>query len=447
MRYPVTLRALLALVLVAFFPYPARCQSPPASPPTREELERVENEIRALRQEYLERIASLEAKMSALQAAAPAPQPPAAPGPAAAPGLPAPPPPAPPQAVVPAGAEGAGGPAGALPVYGGLAAASKVFNPDISAIGDFLGAVGKSPGGGEPSLQLHEAELGFQAVVDPYARADFFLTFGPDSVGVEEAYLTFPSLPGGLLMKVGKMRDVFGKVNGMHNHVLPWTDRPLVTQNLAGGEDGLADAGISLSRLIPNPWVFLEATGQVYRGESNIFRAPTRGDLAYLGHLRLYQDLTESTNIDLGGSVARGHNGVGPDTTTRLFGVDATFRYKPLRRAIYTHVLVRGEVVWSRREGVGEGVGSVKNALGGYGYLEYQFARRWFAGARYDYSDRAADPTLTDKGGSFILTYWPSEFSQVRGQYRHTRFGEGRTADEILFQFQFSIGAHGAHAF
>jgi hypothetical protein len=92
-------------------------------------------------------------------------------------------------------------------------------------------------------------------------------------------------------------------------------------------------------------------------------------------------------------------------------------------------------------------VGSIQNALGGYGYLEYQFARRWFAGARYDYSDRAADPTLTDKGGSFLVTYWPSEFSQVRGQYRHTRFGEGRTADEILFQFQFSIGAHGAHAF
>jgi hypothetical protein len=326
---------------------------------------------------------------------------------------------------------------------GGLAAASKVFNPDISTIGDFLGAVGKGPGGGEPSLQLHEAELGFQAVVDPYARADFFLTFSPDSVGVEEAYLTFPSLPGGLLMKVGKMRDVFGKVNGMHNHVLPWTDRPLVTKNLAGGEDGLADAGISLSRLIPNPWVFLEATGQVYRGESNIFRAPKRGDLAYMGHLRLYQDITESSNIDLGGSVARGHNGAGPDATTRLFGVDATFRYKPLRRAIYTHVLARAELVWSRREGVG----STQKALGGYGYLEYQFARRWFAGARYDYSDRAADPALTDMGGSFLLTYWPSEFSQVRGQYRHTRFGEGRTADEILFQFQFSIGAHGAHTF
>ena len=53
----------------------------------------------------------------------------------------------------------------------------------------------------------------------------------------------------------------------MHSHVLPWTDRPLVTTNLLGGEEGLGDAGISVSRLIPNPVVFLEATGEVYRGD------------------------------------------------------------------------------------------------------------------------------------------------------------------------------------
>ena len=48
---------------------------------------------------------------------------------------------------------------------------------------------------------------------------------------------------------------------------------------------------------------------------------------------------------------------------------------------------------------------------------------------------------------SAVLTYWPSEFSQVRGQYRRTNYGDGPTANEFLFQFQFSIGAHGAHPF
>ena len=79
--------------------------------------------------------------------------------------------------------------------------------------------------------------------------------------------------------------------------------------------------------------------------------------------------------------------------------------------------------------------------------LEYQFARRWFAGARLDHSERADDSSLVDKGGSLLLTYWPSEFSQVRGQYRHTKYAGGINANEFLFQLLFSIGAHGAHAF
>jgi hypothetical protein len=82
-----------------------------------------------------------------------------------------------------------------------------------------------------------------------------------------------------------------------------------------------------------------------------------------------------------------------------------------------------------------------------YASGEYQLARRWFAGGRYDWSERGTDASLQDQSGSALLTYWPSEFSQIRGQYRRTRYAEGVTANEFLFQFLFSIGAHGAHAF
>jgi hypothetical protein len=78
---------------------------------------------------------------------------------------------------------------------------------------------------------------------------------------------------------------------------------------------------------------------------------------------------------------------------------------------------------------------------------DYQFGRRWFAGVRYDASDRAIDSSLRDTGGSLLVTYWPSEFSQVRAQYRRTNYALGDPANELLFQFQFSIGAHGAHPF
>jgi hypothetical protein len=353
------------------------------------------------------------------------------------------PPAAPPPTEVPPGAAGAGGPSGPLPVYG--PASSKVFNPDIAVIGDFLGAIGKNDSDrATPALEMHETEASFQAIVDPYARADFFLVFAPDEVGVEEGFITFTSLPANFLVKVGKMRGSFGKVNQMHNHVMPWTDRPLVTQNLVGGEEGISDAGISVSRLFPNEVLFLEATAEVYRGESpELFRAPTRGDLTYVGRLRGYRDLTESTNLDFGGSFAQGHNDVGPPFKTRLWGADLAFRYRPLRRAIYRRLILRTELVWSRKE---LEAGPVK-AFGAYVSGEYQFAQRWFSGIRLDRSDRAADASLQDKGISALLTYWPSEFSQIRGQYRYTKYAEGITANELLFQLQFSIGAHGAHTF
>ena len=128
---------------------------------------------------------------------------------------------------------------------------------------------------------------------------------------------------------------------------------------------------------------------------------------------------------------------------TRLLGADATYRWRPPRRAIYNRFLARTELVWSRREEPG----AARDAFGFYISGEYQFARRWFVGARYDESDQASDPTVTDKGGSLLLTYWPSEFSQIRGQYRYSHFGNGQVANEFLFQLIFAIGAHGAHTF
>ena len=55
---------------------------------------------------------------------------------------------------VPAGAAGAGGPEGALPVYGNTSALSKIFNPDMAVIGNFVGAAGSNSVDAAPALQL-----------------------------------------------------------------------------------------------------------------------------------------------------------------------------------------------------------------------------------------------------------------------------------------------------
>jgi hypothetical protein len=345
--------------------------------------------------------------------------------------------------------------------YGGATSNAKLLNPDISLIGDFIGTAGHNDVSPGKSLEMHESEVGMQAIIDPYARADAFLSFGESGVDVEEAYITFTSLPAGLLLKVGKMRAEFGKVNTIHNHALQYIDRPLVTNYLVGGEDGIDDAGISLTRFLPAPnkW-FAEGTAQVFRGDSDgLYAASRRQDLSVVGHLRAYRDLTESTNLDLGVSYSRGHNNAGELTSdpsgflTNLYAADATLRWKPLRRAIYNSFLFRTELFWSARDQISPSDSfQTQHAFGMYTHAEYRLNRRWTVGGRFDRSGHADNSALTDTGFSGILTYWPSEFSQIRGQYRYGHLFDPAAsrydnANEFLFQFLFVMGAHGAHPF
>ena len=337
-----------------------------------------------------------------------------------------------------------------LQSYGGATSNAKLLNPDISMIGDFIGTVGHNSVVPSKSLELHESELGVQAIIDPYARGDFFVSFGEQGVNVEEGYITFTSLPQGFVARVGKMRAAFGKVNTIHNHALDYIDRPLATVNLLGGEDGIDDAGISVTRIFAGPkdW-FLEGTAQVFRGDSaDVFQASDRKDVSVVGHFRGYKDLSESTNLDIGFSYARGHNDTGSAFLTNLYGLDTTLRWKPLRRAVYNSLLWRNEFFWSNRDQLSASITpETEHAFGLYSSLNYRVNRRWTVGGRFDRSDRVTNSALTDTGFSSILTYWPSEFSQIRGQYRFGRYAEGLTANEFLFQVLFVLGAHGAHPF
>jgi hypothetical protein len=425
---------LAGIVLLAAFPLYGQA----ASQGTSTDTAALEQKLRDME----DRIVALEGQVRMLKSQ-PAAQPPAAPGEAS--------PPVAAQAAAAVPPMSVTAPVELLPNYGGATGAAKALNPDISVIGDFIGAAGGNsasvlaPQQPFSSLQMHESELGLQAIIDPYARGDFFISFGEEGVDLEEGYITFTALPASFVAKVGKMRSAFGKVNTLHNHVLPWIDRPLVTTNLVGGEDGIDDAGVSVQRILPAPkGFFLEATGQLFRGDAaDVFKASRRSDVSTVEHLRLYKDITESTNLDIGLSYARGHNDFGSSFITQLYGVDATLRWKPLRRSIYHSFIARSELMWSQRQQFP----SEQRAFGFYASGDYQLGRRWFLGGRYDQSERAAFANLTDKGGSAVLTYWPSEFSQIRGQYRFTKYAEDINANELLMQVIFSLGAHGAHPF
>jgi hypothetical protein len=153
-------RGSTAVVLVLSVAASAAAQgvSPPAPQDPaalRQEVEQLRKELDDLKGQYESRLAALEAKLSAQPAEQPAAA--AVPPPPAVPALPDQP--------------------GLQPTGQAAQAASNVFNPSTSVIGNFVGAGGRNTVNPLPALAMPESEVSFQAVVDPYARADFFISF------------------------------------------------------------------------------------------------------------------------------------------------------------------------------------------------------------------------------------------------------------------------------
>ena len=328
------------------------------------------------------------------------------------------------------------------PVENAPPVAGNVFNPKIALVGNIIGSAGDDdPLFERDSIALEEAELSFQAWIDPYAQANVFIGFSEEEgASVEEGYAEFVHLPWDLVARVGKMKGAFGKFNQEHFHAWSWIDAPLVSSEFFGDE-GIADAGISVSRIIPVPGeMFVEATAEVYRGDvEDVFEADSRSDLAWIGRLRAFRELTENSNLDLGWSYATG--GLpGGEGRNEFGGFDATWRWKPVRRSLYRSFIGRLEVMANDRSDTDE------TALGWYASGDYQFARRWSGGLRLD-SSRRPDSGARDRGQSLLMTFRPSEFSLVRGQLRRFDYAGLDDGLELLLQLQFSIGSHGAHSF
>jgi len=319
------------------------------------------------------------------------------------------------------------------------------FNPAIAVIGNFLASTGNNPFDPTPAFQVRESEVSFQAIVDPYARADLFLSFNDHGVDVEEGYITFLNLPWQTQAKAGKFKVQFGKINTLHLHVLPWVDEPLPFSDLLLSPDTWEAEGISFSKVIELPGdTFSELTVQILDGTSGaLFIAPYKSDLTYNGQYRLFRDFGDDHNLEVGFSYAHGYNGTSLTNITTLQNADLVYRWKPLQGRPYRSFIVHSEYFWSQREqpdGTQKGQGFFASG-------DWQLARQWYTGARYEFSDRATNAAQRDKGVAATLTFMPSEFSMLRAEYRYREYAPGIKANEGFLQIQFAIGAHGAHPF
>lgn len=346
-------------------------------------------------------------------------------------------------------------PVDTTPAPGGVVAppaGSNLLNPNISAIGWFQGQAGDvlDPPDAK-AFQLREVELGYQATVDPYSRADFFISVSPDEgIDVEEGYLTLLTLPAGFTAKLGKFRSNFGKFNRTHPPETPFADRPLAAERFLG-EEGLSGIGASVSWLAPLPF-YLNFDGEVTNTpdstEVPAFAAYRGKDLMYLARASTFFDLGETTNLTLGGSYANGANGpeatvdplITPDARrAQMVGADLTFRWKNPKRAIYRALTAQAE--WMARD-----PDNGPRRTGGYAWADYQFARRWHLGGRYDWSQQIASiADDTTVGGLGFLTFTPSEFWALSLQAQDRDFDAGSMS--YFFKTTFNIGPHGQHPF
>lgn len=339
---------------------------------------------------------------------------------------------------------------------GGALQASNLLNPNISAVGWLQAEAGRSASEeAAPAFAFKEAEIAVQSVIDPYTRADIFLAVeGEGGIELEEGYLSWYSLPGGLGLKAGKFKGAFGRFNLTHRPETAFADRPLAHAAYFG-EEGLASAGAGLSWHVPNPWLLLNLDAQAFTmpeaEEATAFGAARRRDLLYVGRLGGYYDLTEAANVSLGASAALGAAGQDYDAvadssstlSSRLYGLDLTLRWKNPRRAIYRSLLWQTELLWNRRELT---PGSYESTKGFFSHLEYQFARRWRAGARYDWTQAPGAPGH-ESGGLAYLAFMPSEFSLLSLQGRRVDKADGTRETLGFLKLTFNIGPHGAHPF
>lgn len=349
-------------------------------------------------------------------------------------------------------APGAAGGAAGTPVSapagqgtpGGSPFARVLLLPDISAIGSFAAVyyrrdvATESPRdeslvapAGKPRPLFQELELGLQSVVDPYARADVFISFGPGSVDVEEAYLTTLALPAGLQVRAGKLKSPFGRLNQQHPHVWDFVDGPLATSRLLGSE-GLAGPGADLSWLAPLPWF-----AELHLAWQMVHPAFATEDRSTgLARLSQFFDLAEGTTLGVGLSQAMDLDA--PGGWRSLTGADLFLKIRPPAGRAY--LALQGEVV-------AHDLGAVGGAaeVGGYGQAVWRTSAYWALGARYD--DAIAVGGGRERRWSALGTYLPSEFMRLRLQLSWDRLPGGRDGPEAILHLEFAIGAHGAHPF
>ena len=376
-------------------------------------------------------------------------------------------------------------------------AGENAFNPAVSLILQGTAArssqdpanyriSGFAPSGGEVGpvrrgFSLGESELVVAANIDPYFRGTLIAALTPENeLEVEEAFFQTLRLGSGLTLKGGRFLSAIGYQNPIHQHAWDFQDAPLAYKAFLGGR--LNDDGVQLKWVAPSE-LLVELGAELGRGRSFPATDPNKngagawalfghvgGDTgassawrAGLSHLRTSPRDRAFEDVDASGTaIAQSFTG-----SSRLWVADFVLKWAPDGNSTLTSFKLQGE--YFRRSESGEL--NFNNAMSGdYAsrqsgwYLQgvYQFMPQWRAGYRYDRVSHgsvsnglgltAADSPLllsdhNPTRHTLMLDWSATEFSRIRLQLASDKSRAGATDNQVLLQYIYSLGAHGAHTF
>ena len=359
------------------------------------------------------------------------------------------------------------------------------FNPALGFVGELVSSYhsqganqtgGDRPGGFD--FWARSLELNASASVDPFAKGWVVANASADSAtgestfGIEEAALQTTSLPANLTLTAGRFFGEFGRLGYIHDHELPFVNRPQVLDQYIGGES--RSDGMQLNWLVPTEqYISLTAgVGNNFGGDNPNPNHPGNfrsvGGLNFWGRASTYFDLADNWQLEAGvsglwnpktqdrGGLLVQPNGFSTVTEKkrRLAGLDFKVSYVPLRDNQFNSFTWGTEVLFSDNNFLfdpnglpasgDEYFGDV-NSLGLYSYVNYKWSRQWSGGFLFDYVQSAQNHDDETVAYSPFVTFALSHWNQLRLQYTHTdRSGISglKPDDAVYLQWTWIIGSH-----
>ncbi|MDR2017744.1 MAG: SlyX family protein [Syntrophobacterales bacterium] len=353
---------------------------------------------------------------------------------------------------------------------------ASVFNPSIGLVSDTIfsynnrksAQTGSVQPGGYNAL-LRSIELNIAASIDPFARgyavfdASVNLATGETDVSVAEAAIQTTSLPWNLTMKAGRFFGEFGRLSYVHDHELPFVNRPLVLDKYVGGES--KTDGVQINYLLPvSHYVSLTAGAGTQFGDipNNVGSYRSFNNLNFFGRASTYFDLTPDISIepgisglwnpntfDRGGVFLALNDSLYRERERRLFGADFVVSYRPLRNNQFQALTWGTEVLYSdNRYDVVSPSGTMNRAVGVYGlysYLTYKFQRQWTTGIQYEWLQNPESKQDTAAAYSANITWSLSHWNRLRLQFTRTEHNSASFLspnNAIYLQWTWIIGSH-----